>query len=57
MAAQHHPTLKHSGLIRNTTPTMTEELREEMGGSAVKAAEYIGYTSAGTVEFLYDNGN
>ena len=36
---------------------MTEELREEMGGSAVKAAEYIGYTSAGTVEFLYDDGN
>ena len=35
---------------------MTEELREEMGGSAVKAAEYIGYKSAGTVEFLYDNG-
>jgi pyruvate carboxylase subunit A len=35
---------------------MTEELREQMGGSAVKAAEYIGYTSAGTVEFLYDNG-
>ena len=35
---------------------MTEELRAEMGASAVKAAEYIGYTSAGTVEFLYDNG-
>jgi pyruvate carboxylase subunit A len=28
-----------------------------MGGSAVKAAEYIGYKSAGTVEFLYDNGD
>jgi pyruvate carboxylase subunit A len=36
---------------------MTEELRAEMGASAVKAAEHIGYTSAGTVEFLYDNGN
>ena len=35
---------------------MTEELRAEMGASAVKAAEYIGYTSAGTAEFLYDNG-
>lgn len=36
---------------------MTDELREEMGESTVKAAEYIGYTSAGTIEYLYDNGN
>ena len=28
-----------------------------MGESAVKAAEYIGYKSAGTVEFLYDKGD
>ena len=38
------------------SPIMTEDYQREMGGSAVKAAEYIGYTSAGTVEFLYDNG-
>jgi pyruvate carboxylase subunit A len=38
------------------SPIMTEELRERMGESAVKAAESIGYNSAGTVEFLYENG-
>ena len=49
---------RHQKLLEEApSPIMTEELREEMGGSAVKAAEYIGYTSAGTVEFLYDNGN
>jgi pyruvate carboxylase subunit A len=36
---------------------MTEELREKMGNSAIKAAEYISYTSAGTVEFLYSEGD
>ena len=48
---------RHQKLIEEApSPIMTEELREQMGGSAVKAAEYIGYKSAGTVEFLYDNG-
>ena len=48
---------RHQKLLEEApSPIMTEELREEMGGSAVKAAEYIGYKSAGTVEFLYDNG-
>ena len=30
---------------------MTDELREKMGTAAVKAAEYIKYEGAGTVEF------
>lgn len=48
---------RHQKLLEEApSPIMTEELREQMGGSAVKAAEYIGYKSAGTVEFLYDNG-
>jgi pyruvate carboxylase subunit A len=48
---------RHQKLLEESpSPIMTEELREQMGGSAVQAAEYIGYTSAGTVEFLYDNG-
>ena len=48
---------RHQKLIEEApSPIMTEELREAMGASAVKAAEYIGYNSAGTVEFLYDNG-
>ena len=48
---------RHQKLLEESpSPIMTDELREQMGGSAVKAAEYIGYKSAGTVEFLYDNG-
>lgn len=45
---------RHQKLIEEApSPIMTEELREKMGESAIKAAEYINYTSAGTVEFLY----
>jgi acetyl-CoA carboxylase biotin carboxylase subunit len=33
---------------------MTKKLRKEMGDAAVKAAEYIAYEGAGTVEFLVD---
>jgi pyruvate carboxylase subunit A len=39
------------------SPVMTETLREKMGSVAVHAASSIGYTNAGTVEFLYSNGN
>ena len=38
------------------SPIMTPELREKMGSIAVRAASSIGYTNAGTVEFLYSNG-
>lgn len=48
---------RHQKLLEEApSPIMTEELREKMGESAVKAAESIGYSSAGTVEFLYENG-
>lgn len=36
------------------SPFMTPELREAMGAAAVKAAEFIKYEGAGTVEFLVD---
>lgn len=39
------------------SPIMTDELRQEMGSVAVRAASSIGYTNAGTVEFLYSNDN
>lgn len=49
---------RHQKLIEEApSPIMTKELREKMGESAVKAAEYINYTNAGTIEFLYDKGN
>ncbi|MDO9046022.1 MAG: acetyl-CoA carboxylase biotin carboxylase subunit [Methanobacteriaceae archaeon] len=49
---------RHQKLIEESpSPIMTDELRERMGAAAVKAAESINYTNAGTVEFLYSNGD
>jgi len=46
---------RHQKLTEETpSPFMTDALREEMGAAAVKAAEYIKYEGAGTVEFLVD---
>jgi acetyl-CoA carboxylase biotin carboxylase subunit len=46
---------RHQKLVEETpSPFMTAELRSAMGAAAVKAAEYIGYEGAGTVEFLVD---
>lgn len=36
------------------SPFMTDELRKKMGAAAIKAAEFIKYEGAGTVEFLVD---
>ncbi len=48
---------RHQKLIEEApSPIMTDELRLEMGETAVKAAESIGYTNAGTVEFIYSDG-
>ena len=46
---------RHQKLTEETpSPFMTDELRTRMGEAAVKAAEYIKYEGAGTVEFLVD---
>jgi len=46
---------RHQKLTEETpSPYMTDELRLKMGEAAVKAAEYIKYEGAGTVEFLVD---
>tara|TARA_B100001029_G_scaffold39231_1_gene30355 strand:- start:1426 stop:2766 length:1341 start_codon:yes stop_codon:yes gene_type:complete len=46
---------RHQKLTEETpSPFMNNELREKMGAAAVKAAEYIKYEGAGTVEFLVD---
>lgn len=34
---------------------LSDELRREMGDTAVRAAQAVGYKSAGTIEFLVDN--
>ncbi len=46
---------RHQKLTEETpSPFMTDELRKKMGEAAVKAAEFIKYEGAGTVEFLVD---
>ncbi len=48
---------RHQKLIEEApSPIMTDELRADMGETAVKAASSIGYTNAGTVEFIYSDG-
>ncbi len=37
------------------SPTLTNEVRKKMGETAVKIAKQIGYSNAGTIEFLVDN--
>ena len=47
---------RHQKMIEETpSPLMTNELREKMGKSAVKAAKAVNYAGAGTIEFLVDN--
>ncbi|KGX90482.1 acetyl-CoA carboxylase biotin carboxylase subunit [Pontibacillus marinus] len=42
-------------LIEETpSPAIDSELREEMGQAAVKAAQAVNYSGAGTVEFIFD---
>ena len=46
---------RHQKLVEETpSPFMTDKLRKKMGDAAVKAAEFIAYEGAGTVEFLVD---
>ena len=46
---------RHQKLTEETpSPFMTDDLRDKMGKAAVKAAEFIKYEGAGTVEFLVD---
>ncbi|NND88623.1 MAG: acetyl-CoA carboxylase biotin carboxylase subunit [Flavobacteriaceae bacterium] len=46
---------RHQKLTEETpSPFMTKKLREDMGAAAVKAAEFIKYEGAGTIEFLVD---
>ena len=46
---------RHQKLTEETpSPFMTDSLRDAMGKAAIKAAEFIKYEGAGTVEFLVD---
>jgi pyruvate carboxylase subunit A len=49
---------RHQKLIEEAPcPIMTPELRERMSQSALKVAEASNYSNAGSVEFLYSQGN
>ncbi|CAA9410640.1 MAG: Methylcrotonyl-CoA carboxylase biotin-containing subunit [uncultured Rubellimicrobium sp.] len=46
---------RHQKVIEEApAPGMPEEMRQAMGQAAVRAAEAIGYSGAGTVEFIVD---
>ena len=46
----------HQKMIEESpSPVMTERVRDEMLEAAVRAAQAVGYTSAGTIEFLLDD--
>lgn len=48
---------RHQKLIEESpSPAVTPELRERISASLSKALKAIGYTNAGTVEFLMDGG-
>jgi acetyl-CoA carboxylase biotin carboxylase subunit len=47
---------RHQKLIEEApSPVVDAKLRSEMGKAAVKGAKYVGYESAGTIEFLLDS--
>ncbi len=49
---------RHQKLIEESpSPAVSYELRQEMGRVAVKACEEVGYSSAGTIEFLLDEND
>jgi acetyl-CoA carboxylase biotin carboxylase subunit len=50
---------RHQKLIEEApSPFLTEALRQQMGETAVMAAKAVGYTNAGTIEYLVDeSGN
>ncbi|MCA9253246.1 MAG: acetyl-CoA carboxylase biotin carboxylase subunit [Phycisphaerales bacterium] len=46
---------RHQKIIEESpSPALSPELRQEMAAAAVRTAEAIGYTGAGTVEFILD---
>jgi acetyl-CoA carboxylase biotin carboxylase subunit len=48
---------RHQKLVEEApSPALGPELRDEMGAAAVRAAQALDYRGAGTVEFLYHDG-
>ena len=48
---------RHQKLIEETpSPVLTDEQRQDLLQKTVKMVEQIGYEGAGTVEFIYEEG-
>jgi acetyl-CoA/propionyl-CoA carboxylase biotin carboxyl carrier protein len=48
---------RHQKLVEESpAPAFPEDLRRAMGDAAVKVAKAVGYTNAGTVEFIFQDG-
>ncbi len=48
---------RHQKMVEEApSPVLTEELRRRMGEAAVAAAHAVDYRNAGTIEFLYQDG-
>ena len=48
---------RHQKLLEESpSPALTADLRRKLGRAAVRAAQAVKYSGAGTVEFLYDEG-
>lgn len=47
---------RHQKLVEEAlSPVVNQKLREKLGTAAVKAAKAVNYSSAGTIEFIFDN--
>ncbi len=48
---------RHQKLVEESpSPALTPDLRAEMGDAAVRLTQRVGYTGAGTLEFLFEHG-
>ncbi|MEA2327522.1 MAG: acetyl-CoA carboxylase, biotin carboxylase subunit [Thermoanaerobaculia bacterium] len=48
---------RHQKLIEESpSPVLTQELRQAMGEAAIKLCKAVDYVNAGTIEFLYQDG-
>ena len=48
---------RHQKLIEESpSPVITHELRQRMGAAAIKLCQAVNYVNAGTIEFLYQDG-
>jgi acetyl-CoA carboxylase, biotin carboxylase subunit len=48
---------RHQKLIEESpSPALTDDIRRRMGESAIRLCEAVGYVNAGTIEFLFQDG-